>query len=327
MGALKRYVLLPPDLVPFFLFMMAFLLRVKLVSCRRVIHGNAHGIRSYLNALLILGRVSNLPTVWSNCLAGWWMADGVEAQRLFLTMLGGTLLYVSGMFLNDAMDASFDRRYRPERPIPAGRISQASVWQWGLSCMLLGLFCFGYLGMKPFLWALGLAACILLYDAVHKVVIFAPALMAACRFLLVMTAGAATVTGLTGYTIWAALVLALYIVGLSYLARGESQARPLDYWPCLLLMAPVVLALIHFRGPDQWRGILLGLVLLGWIANALRHVYWTKTPNIGRAVSVLLAGIVLVDLLGIGAAAIGPTMTLLGFFGLALFFQRFIPAT
>jgi hypothetical protein len=29
-----------------------------------------------LRTLLVLGRVSNLPTVWSNCLAGWWLGGG-----------------------------------------------------------------------------------------------------------------------------------------------------------------------------------------------------------------------------------------------------------
>ena len=29
-----------------------------------------------LRTLLVLGRVSNLPTVWSNCFAGWLLAGG-----------------------------------------------------------------------------------------------------------------------------------------------------------------------------------------------------------------------------------------------------------
>ena len=306
---------------------MAFLLPAKLVSCWRVIHRNAQGIRSYLKTLLVLGRVSNLPTVWSNCLAGWWIADGVEARRLFLTMLGGTLLYLGGMFLNDAIDAAYDRDYRPERPIPSGRISLASVWQWGVSWLLLGVFCFGALGLTPFFWALALMSCILLYDVVHKMVVFAPVLMAGCRFLLVLTAGAATLSGMNGFNIWAGLVLALYIIGLSYLARGESRPRTADYWPCVFLLSPVVLALIHHRGPDQWRGIFLSILLLFWIAFSLRHVYGSRQPNIGRGVSGLLAGIVLVDLLAIGAPAPGPTMILILFFALSLLFQRFIPAT
>ena len=44
-------------------------------------------------ALLLLGRVSNLPTIWSNCLASWLLAGGtlVEAAdvKRFTCLIGG----------------------------------------------------------------------------------------------------------------------------------------------------------------------------------------------------------------------------------------------
>ena len=66
----------------------------------------------YWRTLLILGRVSNLPTVWSNCLAGWLLGGGGSGWKFFLLSLGGTCLYVGGLFLNDAFDVEFDRQYR-----------------------------------------------------------------------------------------------------------------------------------------------------------------------------------------------------------------------
>ena len=41
-----------------------------------------------LRSLLILGRVSNLPTVWSNCFAGWWLGGGENFAKLPLLFLG-----------------------------------------------------------------------------------------------------------------------------------------------------------------------------------------------------------------------------------------------
>ena len=61
-----------------------------------------------LRTLLVLGRASNLPTVWSNCLAGWILGGGGPHKRLLALCGGATLLYVGGMFLNDAFDAQFD---------------------------------------------------------------------------------------------------------------------------------------------------------------------------------------------------------------------------
>ena len=77
-----------------------------------------------LRALLVLGRVSNLPTVWSNCLAGWWLSGGGNFWKLPFLFFGAAFLYTGGMFLNDAFDAAFDRQRRSSRPIPSGKISE-----------------------------------------------------------------------------------------------------------------------------------------------------------------------------------------------------------
>ena len=89
--------------------------------------------KSSLRTFLILARASNLPTVWSNCLAGWWLGLGystwdLHERPLPLLLVGATMLYLGGMFLNDAFDANFDAQYRRERPIPCGAISERAVW-------------------------------------------------------------------------------------------------------------------------------------------------------------------------------------------------------
>ena len=68
---------------------------------------------SQLRTLLVLGRVSNLPTVWSNCLAGWWLGGAGNFGKLPFLFLGMSLLYTGGMYLNDAFDEEFDRLRRP----------------------------------------------------------------------------------------------------------------------------------------------------------------------------------------------------------------------
>src|SRR5260221_2068329 len=110
-----------------------------------------------LRTLLILGRVSNLPTVWSNCLAGWILGGGVQVARLIVLCAGATFLYTGGMYLNDAFDAQFDLQHRPERPIPSGAIRAATVWKWGLSWLLLGLLSLSLLGKVTTLLAVLLA--------------------------------------------------------------------------------------------------------------------------------------------------------------------------
>ena len=76
-----------------------------------------------LRLALQLGRISNLPTVWSNVLVGALLGGAtLDDARLPLLMAAMSLFYVGGMFLNDAFDRTFDARHRPERPIPSGQV-------------------------------------------------------------------------------------------------------------------------------------------------------------------------------------------------------------
>ena len=289
--------------------------------------------RSILRTLLVLGRVSNLPTVWSNCLAGWILAGGGEWERLMLLCAGASLLYVGGMYLNDAFDADFDRQHRIERPIPSGAISRAAVWRWAFLWFALGAGLLAAVAQdvhdrtQTMSLVVLLLGTIVLYDAVHKAFILSPILMAACRFFLILLAASVGDIGITGLSIWTAVVMASYIVGVSYIARQESLPGALRYWPCIFMAAPVVLAIIINRGEPQVRGWMLSGLLVIWIIQALLYAYWQAGKNVGRCVSRLLAGIVLVDVLSVANTTPVIFMIFGGLFLLALLFQQFIPAT
>jgi len=284
--------------------------------------------KPYWLTLLILGRVSNLPTVWSNCMAGWLLGGGGTVWMLVVICLGGTCLYVGGMFLNDAFDVEFDRHYRRERPIPSEQISLQEVWRWGFGWLAAGTVILVLLGRSTGVLATLLLVCIVLYDALHKVIGISPLLMAACRFFLFLVAASAASQGVNGLAVWSALALAAYIIGLSYLARHESTGGTLNFWPASLLAAPLLLALLanggNYRPHAYWLCAMLGL----WIGRCLRHAFLAPEPNPGRSVAGLLAGIVLVDWLAAGAGQ--PIWTGFAFavlFVTALIFQRFVPAT
>jgi 4-hydroxybenzoate polyprenyltransferase len=144
-----------------------------------------------LRTLLVLGRVSNLPTVWSNCLAAWLLGGGGPWRRFAVLCAGASLLYTGGMFLNDAFDADFDRRYRAERPIPSGQISPRMVWAVAWAMLVAGWLAILLLGMTAAIFGAMLVACIVVYDAIHKRTALAPLLMAACRLLLYLVAASA----------------------------------------------------------------------------------------------------------------------------------------
>lgn len=280
-----------------------------------------------LRTLLVLGRTSNLPTVWSNCLAAWWLGGAGNQNRLPLLLGGSTLLYVGGMFLNDAFDAGFDSQYRRERPIPSGAISARAVWQFSALLLTSGAACLFLLGNLTGILGIALVGAIILYDALHKLITFSPLLMASCRFLLYLLAASTASLGITGWAVWCALALASYIVGLSYLARKESTGLQVRYWPCLFLALPVLLAYLMNAEEFREKALLLSAVFGLWVVRCLRFTYRPSERNIGKSVAGLLAGIVLVDLLAVADVPREFAVVFLGLFLLALAFQKFVPAT
>lgn len=282
---------------------------------------------SGLHTFAVLGRISNLPTVWSNCLAGWWLGGAGAPERLLALLLGASAVYVGGMFLNDAFDVSFDREHRPERPIPAGAISEGRVWQWGLGFAAFGVTALGLLGWKTALLALGLVGLVLAYNAIHKRTPLGVLLIAGCRSMLYLIASSVARDGISGLAVWSGLALGTYVVGISLIARRESTSSPVPWWPLLLLAAPMVLAWL--ANAERWRerAFAISLLLTLWMLPFLHHLLRRPSGNPAFSVSGLLAGIVIVDWLAVAGGTPLQTLTFAACFFLALLGQRYIPAT
>jgi 4-hydroxybenzoate polyprenyltransferase len=185
-----------------------------------------------LSVALRLGRVSNLPTVWTNTLAGIVLAGGEAlSPRGLLLFLALSLLYVGGMVLNDAFDREVDARERPERPIPSGEIGAGAAFATGsallgaalLLLLGLGIGFTGGSGWRAPGAGFLLALLIVLYDWRHKGVRWSPYLMGVCRALVYLTAGLAFVALPPGRLWLAAAALFAYVAGLTAIARGEAH--------------------------------------------------------------------------------------------------------
>jgi len=279
-----------------------------------------------VRVLLVLGRVSNLPTVWSNCLAAWSIAGGGKPTRFVSLCAGATLLYTGGMFLNDACDIEFDRKHRPERPIVSGQIRAQTVWLSAGALLLLGWLALMPLGRLALIAGSTLLAAIVIYDAVHKHTGLAPLLMACCRFLLYVMAGSAARRGVGPLLIIDALALAAYIIGLSYLARKESTGGCTSRWSAPLLFAPIAAAFTKSR-LDQATLWLTALAQCAWVLWCLRRSALPAMRFLSHGVAGLLAGIVLVDWLAAAGSVQGLSGAFIGLFIVALLSQHFAPAT
>jgi 4-hydroxybenzoate polyprenyltransferase len=177
-----------------------------------------------LRTALRLGRVSNLPTVWTNVLAGMALNGGDPSLAVaFPVALAASLFYVAGMFLNDAFDHRWDARHRPERPIPAGEVDLITVFAAGLGLMAAGLLVLAIGPGHPVSAGLALGTCILIYDASHKTNPLAPVVMGLCRVSVYVIGALAVAPRLAPAVYLGATVLLAYLIGLTLIARHETR--------------------------------------------------------------------------------------------------------
>jgi len=182
--------------------------------------------RSRPRAYLLLARISNLPTVWTNVLAAYVVA-GALRDSLPIASIAASLFYTAGMFLNDAFDAPFDATARADRPIPNGDVSRSEVFTIGVALMAAaGLMLLLLPHPTPaLLWGAALALAIVFYDYQHKGRAFGPMVMGACRALVYCTAAAGAIGLVTVPVAVAAVVMWIYIVVLTWIAKTPGMGH------------------------------------------------------------------------------------------------------
>jgi 4-hydroxybenzoate polyprenyltransferase len=280
-----------------------------------------------LSALLRLGRVSNLPTVWTNVVAGSVIAGAYDKpDRMAVTALAMTAFYVGGMYLNDFFDRERDARERPGRPIHAGEISAGPVAAIGFALLAAGVLLMVPFGLLPTVVGLLLAGMIVLYDLWHKGNSLSPVIMGACRALVYLDAGAVVAGEISIGLEIAALALAAHVAGLTYAAKREYLDGIEHLWPLLLLALPLIMAF----PAEEWPVATAFALLLG--ADGFAVSLLVRRPEPGavlRAVSTLIAAICFVDAVMVAAAGGGMLLVLACAAGypLARLFQASIPGT
>lgn len=248
---------------------------------------------------LKLGRVSNLPTIWTNTLVG--LAFGAWStswQLSMLVCLVFSLFYIAGMYLNDAFDAEWDQQHQVNRPIPAGEVHKKTVIIFACVFLAVAFILLALLAgnrLISFLLALFLALCILVYDCKHKQwPSIAPWIMGSCRLAVYLCAAS-----LSGAALWSwplllvAVSLLFYIAGITALARAEHENTTSGVLPLLLLFAPCIYAFI--LGYHSTHAILATLFALAWTVRAVLRARSGAQGCVGQAVAALLAGIAAID--------------------------------
>lgn len=291
---------------------------------------------------LQLGRISNLPTVFSNVLAAMVISSGSLSSFTSAALVAAMVFaYIGGMFLNDAFDHAHDAVHRPERPIPSGKVSRNQVLNVGFILLLVCVTLVAVSAMREATqWravasATLLCAAIILYDAWHKNNPISPLIMGSCRSLVYLTCGFTVIHAPSPLLYWAAMILLGYVIGLTYTAKQEDRLALSAHWPLLFLLAPVAFGLFHAH-QSVWVWVCTTVLAL-WTLVCLRWVHRRKPGDVPKAVVSMIAGVSLVDALLIAISfqvhSIAPAMqsaliaSCFIAFGLTLYLQRHVAGT
>ena len=329
-----------------------------------------------LKALIATGRISNLPTVWCNCLAGSLLlihSSNAEFSNhtgnltlvALILLISSTFIYTGGCFLGDAVDANFDKKHKPKRPIPCGLLKRTTVFSIAIIILVIGLLLptlFHYIpntnshpispqtrdyGWEQMSIIPFLLLAVILYSIYHKrnPIIGLP-LIGLCRFLLCLFAA--------NITAWLANTYTLILMD----QPPVEKVRVIEILilPIILYASAVAIYTIAFasvartessNSPVNWRNLLrytmLALPLTVLITNQsfqietitafIIYALWLSysfsflSKNKGTYVSKCLAGFCLLDACFVAQFGWHWLILCLILFVPALALQKIAPAT
>jgi 4-hydroxybenzoate polyprenyltransferase len=269
------------------------------------------------HAFAQLMRLPALPTALADVGLGAFAAGALPGHWFswLLAALASACLYTAGMVFNDFFDVEQDRRERPSRPLPSGRVSVSEAALLGSCLMLAGLLAalltWPVLARSPevarpstpALLAVLLVVAVLLYDARLKRTRVGPLGMGACRFLNVLLGFSAWGAEVNALALHLALVVGLWVVGVTWFARTEARTSKQSALAgaAALMLASLVLALPlpEYRHPGQQSSALFVYLLVGLgLAVGMPACKAIANPTPARvqaAVRRALLGIIVLD--------------------------------
>jgi 4-hydroxybenzoate polyprenyltransferase len=206
------------------------------------------------------------------------------------------------MVWNDIFDQEQDRRERPFRPLPSGRIKTAEAVRLGSGLLLGGValaFCASW---TSYVIALLLVAAILLYDRWLKRFWAGPIGMGTCRFLNVLLGLSLAGRIPLPWGLHLASVVGVYIVGVTWLARTEArlssqaalEGAAVMLLASLLLALPLPVQAARREASPLFPYLLVGLGFL--IGVPVYRAILLPTPErVQAAVKRCLMGLIVLD--------------------------------
>jgi len=189
---------------------------------------------------ITLVRLPNIFTAVSNILPGYCIIvtaisfSFTNANLLYLAglMVTSSLLYMTGIVLNDYFDIEIDKKERPTRPLPSGNVSKRKALIIAISSTIAANVISLAISWMSFVFALILTAIIIAYDSrlKHKT-ITGPVTMSLARFVNVILGASPAFPMLLlsresiTMLLFIATTLFIYILSISILSKKEVSGK------------------------------------------------------------------------------------------------------
>ena len=259
-------------------------------------------VKEYLRLI----RLPNVFTTPSNILAGYFAAvttapaeaDGVQ---LIALMVSSGLLYIAGIVLNDYFDIEIDKKERPSRPLPSGKISKGYALTIAIVALLIANIIALVVGPISLAISLALTLLIIAYDYQLKYTVIGPFAMGGTRFLNVIFGASPVLLYIDNHSVAivaaAASSLFFYVSSITILSKKEVGNERPNSTLVILIVFGVILAIVPLGVLLQleWTFLLNLSIFAAIIIVTFRQYIAKEVLSVQKAVRNMVISIIILD--------------------------------
>lgn len=170
-------------------------------------------------------RIPGIFTAFSNVLIGYFFAINQNPDFLQLPYLLVTsgMLFSAGMILNDYFDFNIDKKERPNRPLPSGKIPKQNALFLGVLFLIIANIFALVVGQTSLIISLIMTGLIICYNFKLKIYsVLGISLLSGIRFLNVVLGF--SIIPISFEVVQWGIPVAIFVAGISILAKNEAGA-------------------------------------------------------------------------------------------------------
>ena len=219
-------------------------------------------IRNYLQ----LVRFPGIFTAFSNVLLGFFVSQNINFDwiLLFPLLIASGSMFLAGMALNDFFDFKEDKKERPNRPLPSGKIKKTSALYIGIGFLIIANISTSFVGIQSLIISLIMTSLILAY-VIHTKKFNGIGILnlSVIRFFNVIL-GTSIISFELDFLLFA-IPIAIFVSGISILAKKEttSLSKRIEILAMVFVLIMIVYVTVFTITQDPIHYIFIGYFFLG----------------------------------------------------------------